>query len=340
MLNNKVTIFDVSFWQDDDTTPRKIDFNMMKSQGGDGVILRAGQNSWLDEDYVDYARAADQVGLPRGAYWFYDSRTSPVSQAELFCDIVEMSGFPPLGIWGDYEERYGGSWKGERNFLTFLNKLKERFPGKLVGVYTGPAYWIEFTTAAFRSNFGSFPLWIAHYGVSNPLIPAPWTNYVFWQYTDSSDGYRFGVESRELDTNVFGGTLDDYRRYFLLDNYIPGEPQQGDEGMFKVWSDKYIMSLRQDRTVLSSKVDSVPVNTVMIADRIEAPVSGGLPTDLWAHVVSINGVTKDVWVAVVHLGIVYCNTELIPDTATGLPAVLYIATKEDMSDKAKYIKEV
>jgi GH25 family lysozyme M1 (1,4-beta-N-acetylmuramidase) len=341
MINGKIVVFDVSFYQDDDLTPYKIDFSIMKSQGGDGVIIRAGQNTWIDEDYLDYCRNADSVGFPRGAYWFYDSRTSPLAQADLFANVVEQSGFPPLGIWGDYEERYGGTYGGERNFKIFLDRLKVRFPNKLVGVYTGPFYWVEKTTVAFRGNFSGFPLWIAHYKVSSPTIPPPWGEYVFWQFTDETDGLKFGVESRELDTNIFDGSLDDYKRYFLLDNYIPVEIVEGEIGMFEVVSEQYNMSLRADRSVFATKVATVPMNTVMIADQIAPPSVGGMPGDSWAHIPSVivSGVARSGWVAVVHNGDTYCIVTPINTTPT-LPDVLYIATRDDMSDKVRYDRAV
>lgn len=231
MINNKVIILDVSFWQDDDYTPYKIDFNRSWVAGADGVILRAGQNAWMDEDYLDYCRNADEAGLPRGAYWFFDSRLSPIPQADLFADIVEASGFPQLGVWGDYEENYGGLYGGETNFRLFMDKLASRFPGKIVGVYTGPSYWKTRTTISGREYFKKFPLWIANYGVNAPDVPRPWDFYTFWQYTAEGDGLSFGAESLEIDMNRFGGTLDEYRNMFSLSNYEPyteQAPPQGD----------------------------------------------------------------------------------------------------------------
>lgn len=230
MINNRVIILDISFWQDNNYTPYRIDFNKSWVNGADGVIIRAGQNTWIDEDYLDNCRNADRAGLPRGAYWFYDSRLSPIPQADLFADIVSISGFPPLGIWGDYEENYGGLYGGEANFRLFMDRLATKFPGKLIGVYTGPSYWNTKTTAAGRNYFKKFPLWVANYKVLFPTIPAPWTEYALWQYTAEGDGAAFGAESQEIDINLFRGTLEQYKSMFGLVNYEPylGQPPQGD----------------------------------------------------------------------------------------------------------------
>jgi lysozyme len=54
-------------------------------------------------------------------------------------------------------------------------------------VYGSPSYLSRFTTqgdqvAAF---FARCPLWVADYGVSRPSIPAPWSAWQAWQWTES-----------------------------------------------------------------------------------------------------------------------------------------------------------
>ena len=68
---------DVSFHQDDNGTAQQIDFAKMRAAGAGFVIIRVGQNSWVDPDFRRNYQAAKDAGLPRGCYWFYDSRTSP-----------------------------------------------------------------------------------------------------------------------------------------------------------------------------------------------------------------------------------------------------------------------
>ncbi len=77
---------DVSFYQDDPQTPQGIDFAKMR-QNAEYVIIRAGQNLWTDRDFKVNWREAKRVGLPRGSYWFYDSRVDPKRQAELWASL-------------------------------------------------------------------------------------------------------------------------------------------------------------------------------------------------------------------------------------------------------------
>ena len=332
MINGKVIVLDISFWQDDDYTPYKVDFEISWRNGADGVILRAGQNTWFDEDFLDYADNAQEINFPWGAYWFFDSRSSPIPQADLFADIIENSGFPPLGIWGDYEENYGGVYGGEANFKRFMNRLRERFPNKMVGVYTGPDYWKTHTTAAGRAYFESFPLWIANYGVVRPEVPYPWTDrgYVFWQFSAEGDGESFGAESREIDMNFFYGSLEDYKSLFNIPNYEPFQPIQGD-------------------TMYNCKVKSTVLPYANLRDTPMGDDIGDLyPNEEF----QADGMLKDAqgrdWLHSIKAGKVgyvlasLCDYTLAPQPnpqPTGLPATLYIATKEDMSDKTKYVRE-
>jgi hypothetical protein len=91
MIKNQVIVSDFSFWQDDDYTPYKIDFTTAYKAGLDGTILRAGQNTWIDEDFIDYCRNADKAGLPRGAYWFFDSRVWKVPESSQSWEFGETT---------------------------------------------------------------------------------------------------------------------------------------------------------------------------------------------------------------------------------------------------------
>jgi GH25 family lysozyme M1 (1,4-beta-N-acetylmuramidase) len=85
-----------------------------------------------------------------------------------------------------------------------MERLKVLLPNKKLGVYTGYYYWLEF--AAGVTYFSQFPLWIAAYNTTVPLIPPIWSDWTYWQFTDNGDGTLFGVESRNIDLNYFKGT--------------------------------------------------------------------------------------------------------------------------------------
>ena len=225
-MSGRIIGTDCSFWQDDDETPQKIDFHKMKDAGAEFVILRAGQNKWQDEDFKDYWKDSKGI-LPRGSYWFYDSRVDPKIQARLWVSIMGGD-LGELPMWADFEDNYKGPWKGWRNWYNFMVELQHLLPEKKLGIYTAYYYWIENTLQVGIPSislqwFAQFPLWIANYGVTTPLIPRPWSTWDIHQFTDNGDGTKYGVESLNIDLNYFNGSLEDFKtRYNLTD-----QPKRG-----------------------------------------------------------------------------------------------------------------
>lgn len=217
---------DISFYQDDDDTPEGIDFSKMRGIS-DFVIIRVGQNQWIDPDFKTNWVAAKEAGLPRGSYWYYDSRIEPQRQAEMWRDALgEDQGELPL--FADFEEDYGGEFKGWRKWYAFLEYLKEAMPGKEIVVYTAYYYWKDNgpdpqSHASSLEYFHQYPLWIANYSVSKPSVPAPWSEdeWLFWQYTETGDGPAHGVETLGIDLNYFNGDSAAFRERFNIPDAPP-----------------------------------------------------------------------------------------------------------------------
>jgi len=202
---------DVSFYQDDDLTPQKIDFQKMKDNGAAFVFLRGGQNTWIDEDFRDYVAGAKAAGLPWGTYWFYDSRSSPETQAALW--KIACGDDIPAVIAADLEESYGGAYKGEVFWKRFIHALETEFPTSRICIYTADWWW----SGQYVSDpafFASYPLWVAGYPASEDpadvTLPYPWRNKQahIWQYTSKGDGPAWGVESLNIDLNYWNDIYD------------------------------------------------------------------------------------------------------------------------------------
>lgn len=206
---------DISFYQDDDETVKRVDFNKMKSNGAEFVIIRAGQNTWPDPDFPYNWAKARESGLPRGSYWFYDSRSDPVGQAQLWISGM-LGDLGELPLWADFEESYGGSFGGVGNWIKFLDTVRSLAPNHELGIYTNFYYWREHVPADKRAQFSAYPLWIANYNPGAPLIPEPWASWTFHQYTDAGPGLAFGAESNRIDLNYFNGDLAAFRTRFHL----------------------------------------------------------------------------------------------------------------------------
>ena len=214
---------DVSFYDDNDDTIRGIDFNRMGSVS-EFVIVKVGQKDYIDSDFEVNWNTSKLAGIPRGSYWFYDSRYDPKKQAEIYIEALGND-LGELPLFADFEESYNGTYKGWRNWKIFLDRLAELAPSKEIGIYTAYYYWKDnaVDVGADLNYFGQYLLWVANYGVSSPLLPKPWTDWLFWQYTDSGSGSYYGTESSAIDLNYFNGTLQEFNDRFDIPDDVPSE---------------------------------------------------------------------------------------------------------------------
>lgn len=257
---------DVSFYQDDPQTPQGINFIKMRQAGAGYIIIRAGQNLWGDRDFKANWRESKAAGMPRGSYWFYDSRADPKKQAELW--VSQFDGdFGELPLWCDFEDNYGGSFKGWKNWYNFMERLKALVPDKELGVYTAYYYWLENMAGvptASVNYFKQYPLWIANYGTTTPLVPKPWIadEWTLWQFTDNGDGALYGVESGNIDLNYFNGDLAALKaRFNLSDTPIPDPDPTPVSKRFRVTVPS--LKVRKEPSLLGQQVGSILLNEIV-----------------------------------------------------------------------------
>lgn len=223
---------DISRWEDNPSTPKKIDFVKMKNAGAKFVIFKATQGkSYTDRVFT--GSYEDASILIRGAYHFLDWSATAAQQAEHFlAKIANVKlDFPPIV---DYEYRTNAPSRSVAiGMLETFVKTVEARTGRVPIIYTAPAYWNEFGSKA--AAWKKYPLWIANYKVTKPAIPLPWTDYLMWQYTDSGDGEAFGTETKEIDLNVFNGTENDLRKFVGLE-IIPPPVLTDAEKLERLWN--------------------------------------------------------------------------------------------------------
>ena len=58
---------DVSKWQDDNSTPQRMDFKKAYDAGARFVFIKASQACWMDEDMLYNWKSAQDAGLLRSA---------------------------------------------------------------------------------------------------------------------------------------------------------------------------------------------------------------------------------------------------------------------------------
>jgi len=79
---------------------------------------------------------------------------------------------------------------------------------------------------------------------------------------------------------------------------------------YQASSSIYQMSLRVDHYTTASKITSMPPGTVFEGDEIwvATETTGTMKSgDRWLHVLLSGGEAVDCWVAIAHMGLVYCD---------------------------------
>ena len=139
------------------------------------------------------------AGLLRGAYHFFHADQDAVAQANHFLQVAELPGDLPPVI--DVESDFGASNTTMINGVQAWLDTVAQSVGRAPMVYTTASFW----NAHLNSDFGSYPLWIARYSQSEPVVPTGWTTWNFWQYSQS--GTVNGV-SGDVDLDYFAGSID------------------------------------------------------------------------------------------------------------------------------------
>ena len=207
---------DISRWQDDPTTPERVDFNQMVRGGASFVFLKASQSTWKDSTFDYHWKASKEAGLLRGAYHFL-TWDNPIAQADFFSDLLaaDQGELPPIA---DFE------WWSVTppNALDILAVFLERVNHNLkdtIGIYTSIGFWKPHGSTA--GAWAHYPLWLAYWSSFKPTAPKPWTRWEFWQFTNKGGGYGFGVESQQIDLNYFNGSVEDLYTKYSTPDYTP-----------------------------------------------------------------------------------------------------------------------
>ena len=183
---------DVSHWQG------AIDWSAVAGDGVTFAFIKATEGGdYTDPRFAANWAGAQRAGVLRGAYHFFRPQTDAMAQAAHFLRAVPFTrgDLPPVL---DVEVTDGRSMEAvAAGVRTWLQEV-ERATGRRPIVYTRASFW----TAQMGTQFGGYPLWVAHYGVSQPNIPAGWGGWAFWQHSDAG---RVAGITGGVDLNWFNG---------------------------------------------------------------------------------------------------------------------------------------
>lgn len=179
-----------------------VNWPIMKALDIKFVFLKASDGiSYKDKCFDERWAQAKEQGFIRGAYHFFHPNMDPIKQAQHFVSAVGKIESGDLPLVMDWETTDGvpnevDVWNG----LRFLSEV-ERLTAVVPMIYTGPYF---FNALKVGDVVHKYNLWIAHYGVSAPLVPEPWNTWTFWQTSDHFHISGMGG----VDANVFNGTLE------------------------------------------------------------------------------------------------------------------------------------
>jgi len=197
---------DVSHWQGN------IDWDRLFRAGVIFAYIKASEgNAYKDPEFDFNWASAKRVGIKRGAYHYVRARIPVQAQIDNFVRSVgelQPGDLPPALDVEEHDQWLHLTMRQRADIVVaWMEGVKSRL-GIAPIIYSSPS--IIHDVMGSDARFAAYLLWVAHWtAASNPIVPSPWTNWTFWQY--SSHGSVDGIAGR-VDVNRFNGTLEDLLR--------------------------------------------------------------------------------------------------------------------------------
>jgi lysozyme len=196
-----------------------VNWTAISTAGISFVIARAtlGGHS-TDSQFVTNRNGSRNAGLFHGAYHFFWPLTPWKDQADNFVNAVgalQPGDLPPAV---DLEEAFPTNNPGHdvwndvpsdqrlAMIQGWLQAIEQRL-GMTPLIYTRQNF-IENLLGNGVQQLVDYPLWIAHYEVPQPAMPAGWATWRFWQYMENCN--ISGMEGN-VDRDKFNGSVGDLK---------------------------------------------------------------------------------------------------------------------------------
>jgi lysozyme len=200
---NRVSGVDVSHWNGAPNWLRA------RRSGVRFVIAKATDGrTFVDPAYARNKADAEQVGLYFTAYHYARPSATPgdaraqarhfVKTARLTAknlvpalDLEQSGGLPPAAL---------AHW-----VRAFLSEVRDRL-GVQPMIYSSPSFWATHMANSTWFAENGYPLWVAHWGVPQPRVPAQrWAGFGWTMWQTTSDAHFEGFRGR-VDHDVYAAS--------------------------------------------------------------------------------------------------------------------------------------
>jgi lysozyme len=162
-----------------------VDWKKVRESGVKYVWIKTTEGEdFKDSRAADHVRGAREAGLVVGGYHFLRPRQragGAAAEVKDFVDRLKELNLLEKGCLRpvlDVESSVLSTNATKSYASDAITALRQQSGVKPV-FYTFPSFMAEWP-GGFNERAD---LWIAHYGVDKPIIPAPWTSYAAWQWT-------------------------------------------------------------------------------------------------------------------------------------------------------------
>jgi len=185
-VNNKIEpdFADISHWEKCDFS--KYEKAMIITKCTEGVSI-------LDNTYKAVKDGAKKKGIKFGAYHFFRCDKPTIQQARFFLSNI---GSDVDYIVLDIETLDGTQPTLVNQLIKPWLEYVEKETGKTPIIYSGHAFILAMK---LDQSFTKYPLWLARYTNIRPEAPAPWKEWLWWQFSDKAAFKGIG----ECDGNVY-----------------------------------------------------------------------------------------------------------------------------------------
>ena len=187
-----------------------VDLTKAQAAGIVGVIHKATQGTTMtDNMYQQNRTKAQTAGLLWGAYHFGTSGDG-AAQADFFLSKANADDQTLLVL--DYEPN-GNSTMTLDQAKAFVSRVQE-VTGRFPGLYSGNLIKEQLGGQPADPVLSQCFLWLAQYGPAPKNIPATWSTWTMWQYTDGNIGPQpHSVDGiGNCDRDQFNGSIEDLQK--------------------------------------------------------------------------------------------------------------------------------